>query len=167
MTIWWALVGLAIFLIGLTKSGFGSGAGLMIVPMTAIALRHVPGFGGEMALPLLLPLLLVGDVIAIWQYRRQFSMPIIYRLGPGTIVGVILGTLPLGWFASHRHTPSGTNEAYAYSYLFVYELDVPANARTLTLPNNDSIRIMAITGSNENGGIKPAHPLYDTLERNP
>jgi alpha-mannosidase len=51
--------------------------------------------------------------------------------------------------------------------LFVYELDVPANARTLTLPNNDSIRIMAITGSNENGGIKPAHPLYDTLERNP
>jgi uncharacterized membrane protein YfcA len=102
MTIWWALVVLAIFLIGLTKSGFGSGAGLMIVPMTAIALRHVPGFGGEMALPLLLPLLLVGDVIAIWQYRRQFSMPIIYRLGPGTIVGVILGTLLLGWFASKK-----------------------------------------------------------------
>ena len=78
MTLWWALVGLAIFLIGVTKSGFGSGAGLMIVPMTAIALRHVPGFAGEMALPLLLPLLLVGDVIAIWQYRREFSMPIIY-----------------------------------------------------------------------------------------
>jgi uncharacterized membrane protein YfcA len=102
MTLWWALVGLAIFLIGVTKSGFGSGAGLMIVPMTAIALRHVPGFGGAMALPLLLPLLLVGDLIAIWQYRHQFSMPVIYRLGPGTIVGVILGSLLLGWLASKK-----------------------------------------------------------------
>ena len=71
----------------------------------------------------------------------------------------------LGWFASHRHTPSGTNEAYAYSYLFVYTLDVPAGARTLTLPDNDSVRILAITGSNERAVIKPAQPLYDTLER--
>ncbi len=93
MSIWWALVALAIFLIGVTKSGFGSGAGLMIVPMTAIALRHVPGYGAERALPLLLPLLLVGDVIAIWQYRRQFSLPIIalhllpQRLERGVFVG--------------------------------------------------------------------------------
>jgi uncharacterized membrane protein YfcA len=102
MSIWWALVALAIFLIGVTKSGFGSGAGLMIVPMTAIALRHVPGFGAEMALPLLLPLLLVGDVIAIWQYRRQFSIPIIARLAPGTLIGIVAGTLLLKWFASKR-----------------------------------------------------------------
>src|SRR4029079_7672739 len=64
MSPWWALVALAIFLIGLTKSGFGAGAGLMIVPMTAIAMRHTP-FGAEAALPLLLPLLLLGDTIAI------------------------------------------------------------------------------------------------------
>ena len=74
---------------------------------------------------------------------------------------------PLAWVASHRHTPTGNNEAYAYSYLFVYTLYVPANAKTLTLPNNDRVRIMAITASNERGGVRPAHPLYDTLERNP
>jgi alpha-mannosidase len=51
--------------------------------------------------------------------------------------------------------------------LFVYTLDVPANARTLTLPNNDNVRIMAITGSTETSMVKPARPLYDTLERNP
>jgi alpha-mannosidase len=105
-----------------------------------------------------------ADIAALLQRPRT-------RLDPyGEMVGITPGFIkraPLGWFASHRHTPAGTNEAYAYSYLFVYELDVPANARTLTLPNNDSVRIMAITGSNENGGIKPAHPLYDTLERNP
>jgi alpha-mannosidase len=49
--------------------------------------------------------------------------------------------------------------------LFVYTLDVPANARTLTLPDNDRVRIMAITGSNERSMVKPAYPLYDTLER--
>src|SRR5260221_14015774 len=101
MLIWWAVVGLAIFLIGVTKSGFGSGAGLMIVPMTAIAMRHMPA-GAEAALPLLLPLLIVGDVIAIWQYRQHFSTTIILRLAPGTIVGVIVGTLLLSWFASKK-----------------------------------------------------------------
>jgi uncharacterized membrane protein YfcA len=101
MSPWWALVALAIFLIGVTKSGFGSGAGLMIVPMTAIAMRHLPP-GAEAALPLLLPLLIVGDVFAIAQYRRAFSWPIIARLLPGTVVGVALGTLMLRWFASKK-----------------------------------------------------------------
>jgi alpha-mannosidase len=102
------------------------------------------------------------DIAALLQRSRT-------RLDPyGEMLGITPGFIkraPLGWFASHRHTPSGTNEAYAYSYLFVYTLDVPANARTLTLPNNDRVRVLAITGSNESGGIKPAAPLYDTLER--
>lgn len=102
------------------------------------------------------------DVAALLQRPRT-------RLDPyGEMLGITPGFIkraPLGWFASHRHTPEGSNEAYAYSYLFVYTLDVPANARTLTLPNNGRVRIMAITASNERGGVTPAHPLYDTLER--
>jgi len=104
------------------------------------------------------------DVAALLQRSRT-------RLDPyGEMLGITPGFIkraPVGWFASHRHTPAGANEAYAYSYLFVYTFDVPANARTLTLPNNDRVRIMAITGSNERSGVKPAQPLYDTLERNP
>lgn len=72
---------------------------------------------------------------------------------------------PLAWFASHRHTADGTNEAYAYSYLFAYTIELPPNVRTLTLPNNEQVRIFAITGSNERHAVAPAHPLYDTLER--
>jgi alpha-mannosidase len=84
------------------------------------------------------------------------------------MIGITPGFMkrvPLGWFASHRHTAAGSNEAYAYSYLFVYTIDLPANARTLTLPNNDNVRILAITGSNERSEVKPARPLYDTLEK--
>lgn len=86
----------------------------------------------------------------------------------GEMTGIAPGYIkraPVAWFASHRHTPDGKNEAYAYSYLFAYTIDVPANARTLTLPNNDNVRILAMTGSSEIFKVQPAQPLYDTLER--
>jgi alpha-mannosidase len=84
------------------------------------------------------------------------------------MIGITPGFIkraPIAWFASHHHTTAGVNEAYGYSYLFAYEIEVPVNAVTLTLPNNDQIRILAITGSNERERVKPARPLYDTLER--
>ncbi|HJP90385.1 MAG TPA: glycoside hydrolase family 38 C-terminal domain-containing protein [Pyrinomonadaceae bacterium] len=89
------------------------------------------------------------------------------RIDPyGEMVGITPGFIkraPLAWFASHRHTAAGTNEAYAYSYLFVYTIDVPANVSKVTLPINDSVRILAITGSNERSEVKPARPLYDSF----
>jgi alpha-mannosidase len=72
---------------------------------------------------------------------------------------------PIAWYASHRHDSAGTNEPYAYSYLFAYAIDLPGGAKTLTLPDNDKIRILAATVSNEAVSVKEAQPLYDTLER--
>jgi len=72
---------------------------------------------------------------------------------------------PVAWFASHRHGPGGANEPYSYSYLFAYELDLPAGATALTLPENKRIRILAATVAKEFPRATPAHPLYDTLER--
>lgn len=82
----------------------------------------------------------------------------------GQMTGITPGFIkrvPVAWFASHRHTADGLNDAYAYSYLFAYVLEVPPNATTLKLPDNAHIRILAITGSNESGGVKPAQTLYD------
>ncbi len=72
---------------------------------------------------------------------------------------------PAAWFASHRHTPDGGNEPYSYSYLFAYALDLPAGVKTLTLPNNDKIRILAVTVAKEVGSVRAAMPLFDTLAR--
>jgi len=72
---------------------------------------------------------------------------------------------PVAWFASHRHLQDGTNDPYAYSYLFAYALDVPAGAATLTLPNDERIRVLAVTVSDEGPAVHPAAPLFDTLER--
>ncbi len=70
---------------------------------------------------------------------------------------------PVAWYASHHHTAQGGNEPYAYCYLFAYSLDLPDGATTLTLPDNDKIRIMAITVADQAGSLRPAQPLYDTL----
>jgi alpha-mannosidase len=70
---------------------------------------------------------------------------------------------PIAWFASHRHSADGANEPYAYSYLFAYAIDLPPGARTVTLPDNDKIRILAATVSDEGFPIHEAQPLYDML----
>jgi alpha-mannosidase len=100
-----------------------------------------------------------GGYIGQWDNRVMQS---------GQYQGVVPGYIkraPVAWFASHRHTADGANEAYAYSYLFAYELDLPANAKTLRLPDNEKIRILAVTVSDEGARADPAQPLYDTLER--
>jgi alpha-mannosidase len=69
----------------------------------------------------------------------------------------------VAWYASHHHTAAGLNEPYQYSYLFAYAIDLPANARTLQLPDNDQVRVFAISVAEENPELIPAQPLYDTL----
>lgn len=69
----------------------------------------------------------------------------------------------VAWFASHRHDAGGANEPYAYSYLFAYTLDLPPDVHTLTLPENEAIRILAVTVADESDQVHPAQPLYDVL----
>lgn len=69
----------------------------------------------------------------------------------------------LGWYASHHHTPAGLNEPYAYSYLFVYTMDLPAGTKSLTLPDNASVRIMAVSVAKEGPDVIPLQPLHDSL----
>jgi alpha-mannosidase len=71
----------------------------------------------------------------------------------------------LAWYASHHHTPDGLNQPYQYSYLFAYALALPAHSRTVTLPANSKIRVLAISVAKEEPRVQAAQPLYDTLGR--
>jgi alpha-mannosidase len=84
----------------------------------------------------------------------------------GEMIGLKRGFVKraeLAWYCSHHHDAAGKNIAYAYSYLFGYAIDLPMGTKTIRLPNNDRIRILAISVANENPEIKPAQPLYDVL----
>jgi alpha-mannosidase len=113
----------------------------------------------------------------IWKSAEE---PIAPRAGqqrpnPGTrvnpfaeMIGLRPGFIkrdPVAWFSSHHHSPDGKNQAYSYSYLFCYRIEIPENARTLILPTNSKIRILAISAAQDGSATTPAAPLYDTLER--
>ena len=69
----------------------------------------------------------------------------------------------LAWFSSHHHNAAGENVSYSYSYLFGYEMDLPAGAKTIKLPDNNNVRILAMSLADENPEVSPAQPLYDVL----
>lgn len=66
----------------------------------------------------------------------------------------------VGWYATHHHTAAGLNEPYGYSYLFVYSLPVAAGTKTITLPDNERIRVVAVSVAQEAPGVRPVQPLY-------
>jgi hypothetical protein len=65
----------------------------------------------------------------------------------------------IAWIGTHRHAPEG-NEPYIPSYLFAYAIDLPKGARTVRLPNNDHIRILAMTAAREPFRLWPTTALY-------
>lgn len=82
------------------------------------------------------------------------------RITPGFIKRA-----PIAWFSSHRHNAQGHDEPYTYTHLYKYRLDVPAGAKTLRLPRNSQIRILAVTAvQNENDATCAAQPLYDKFD---
>jgi alpha-mannosidase len=69
---------------------------------------------------------------------------------------------PLAWYCSHRHKQNGEDDVYSYSYLFKYRLAAPNGAKTLTLPDNNRIRVVAVSlVQDANDATTAAQPLYD------
>ncbi|MGH9483154.1 MAG: glycosyl hydrolase-related protein, partial [Terriglobales bacterium] len=89
---------------------------------------------------------------------RAYTYQLYAGLHPGTIKRA-----PVAWFASHHHLADGSNDAYSYAYIFAYEINLPAGATSLTLPNNPNIRIFAAAVTNAAAPLTPAQPLYDVL----
>ena len=97
---------------------------------------------------------------------RVWSSPDTEHDSYGEMIGLRPGFIKradLAWYSSHRHDATGKNVSYSYSYLFGYAIDLPAGAHTLKLPDNDKLRILAISVAEENPGVTSAQPLYDEL----
>lgn len=77
----------AVLLLGISKSGFGTGFGSLAVPVMALAVT-VP-----QAAAILMPVLFVMDVLGLHAYRRHFDWPLIRFLLPFGLLGTVVGTL--------------------------------------------------------------------------
>nr|WP_246316144.1 sulfite exporter TauE/SafE family protein [Tepidicella baoligensis] len=78
-------------LMGISKSGFGSGFGALAVPMMALAVT-VP-----QAAAIMMPLLLVMDILGMAALRRDVDWRLFRFLVPFALLGTLIGTLLFRW----------------------------------------------------------------------
>lgn len=76
----------AVLLLGISKSGFGTGFGSLAVPLMALAVT-VPE-----AAAILMPILFVMDIMGLAAYRRNIQWPLVRFLVPMGLVGTVIGT---------------------------------------------------------------------------
>src|SRR5215210_1569240 len=82
-----AILGL---MIGFAKGGF-NGLGALLTPVLALVLPV------SMAVGVLLPMLMVGDVFAVYMYWKEWDLELVKRMLPAGIVGALAGTFLLSW----------------------------------------------------------------------
>ncbi|MEV4860060.1 sulfite exporter TauE/SafE family protein [Streptomyces ossamyceticus] len=96
MTLWhlspaeFAALAFAALLVGFSKTAV-SGANTVSLAIFAAVLPARASTG------VLLPILIVGDVLAVLTYRRHAHWPTLWRLFPAVGAGVVFGTLFLMW----------------------------------------------------------------------
>jgi alpha-mannosidase len=73
----------------------------------------------------------------------------------------------VAWVATHVHRDTLTIP-YQFAYMFKYKLDASPAGGTLQLPDNESIKIFAISvADNPADQVQPAQPLYDDFTGRP
>ncbi len=85
----WALAILGAVLIGVSKSGI-AGLGVLSVALFTLI------FPARESTGIILPLLIVGDIVAVLHFRRNAEWSYLIRLAPWAVAGVIVGYFALG-----------------------------------------------------------------------
>ncbi|MCC7428614.1 MAG: sulfite exporter TauE/SafE family protein [Alphaproteobacteria bacterium] len=84
----------ALLITGISKGGFGSGAGNLSVP--ALSLLVAP----QQAAAITLPILCAMDLVGIWAYRRDWDPRQMVILAPGALIGIALGALAFSYMTA-------------------------------------------------------------------
>ena len=80
----------AILFTGIVKGGFGTGAGILAVPLMALSVPPLQ------AAAIMLPILCLMDLVGMWGYRRQWDGASMVVLMPAALAGIVLATLTAG-----------------------------------------------------------------------
>ncbi|MCP9612306.1 alpha-mannosidase [Coprobacter tertius] len=96
---------------------------------------------------------------------KEFSFAVPYYSGffgqwghTGYTEGYVKEAKP-AYIGSHRHTRKG-NEAYIFTYMYKLDIDIPAGAKTLELPDDENIAVFAVTVSdNTRDNVKSANEM--------
>jgi len=106
-----------------------------------------------------------GGFIGQWDDRQWTSKDTTHD-DYGQMTGIrpaYIKRADLAWYCSHHHNATGENVPYSYSYIFAYPIDLQPGTNRVQLPDNQNIRVLAISVAEENPKLKPVQPLYDVL----
>jgi uncharacterized protein len=92
-TTYYACVGLAVLVIGLSKAGFGGGIGILAMPLTAAAMPGQP----QRMLGILLPILILADILSNLHYLKAWETRLLKPLLAGAAAGILLGSAGVLW----------------------------------------------------------------------
>lgn len=82
----WGILVLCTMLIGLSKAGL-RGVNIIVIPIFATY------FGGKSSASIILPLLVAGDITAMFIYHKKISWRHFLRLLPAAVLGLIAGMI--------------------------------------------------------------------------
>jgi len=82
--VFWSALALAALCVGLAKGGFG-GAGMVAVVIMAGIFPPMESTGA------ILPMLLTGDLLAVWLFRAHARFALVVRILPPALAGILAG----------------------------------------------------------------------------
>lgn len=94
--LYYLAVGAAVLVIGISKSGFGGGIGIVALPMMASVMP------ARQMLGIQLPLLIAADALSNLHHLKNYDWRILKPLVAGALVGVALGTAAF-WLLQNRN----------------------------------------------------------------
>lgn len=127
----------AILLIGVSKSGFGSGFGGLAVPLIALTVT-VPE-----AAAVLMPLLFVLDLLALRAYRRAHDQALLRLLLPWSMAGVLIGFLLFKYL--NAHLVEGVVGLFALAFV-AQRLWSPPGPQGVMLPRWIGVTLTTMSG---------------------
>ena len=83
------------FMIGFAKGGFG-GLGALLTPLLSLVLPVASAVG------VLLPMLMFGDVFALYMFWKEWDIDLLKGMLPAGIAGALIGTFLLTWLSPDR-----------------------------------------------------------------
>ena len=86
----------AVILFGVSKGGFGSGLGILAVPLLAMVVPPIQ------AAAIMLPILCFMDLLGLWAYRGKWIWPELRILLPASLIGIGIGTLMFEFMSPAR-----------------------------------------------------------------
>ena len=89
--LFWLCVGLGIIIQGVSKSGFGAGAGILSLPLMMLVMPV------DRVAATLLPLLVLLDLNAVYHHRRNVVWKKVMEVYLPSIAGIVLGAIVWWW----------------------------------------------------------------------